>query len=394
MRKIVPAVLMLLISAMLVGTSTYAWFAMNNKVTVTGMTVKTQVGDNLQIATSSLDATTRAADSAFVNSITQEVKGILEPASSIDAKKFYYNSTNNARGDGSAISASYLPYQQYNSEEDYGTKAANTPANYVDRFSENYDIKKDNATNKTFLGLADNTVKAVPYVDYVFQIKANNVDSSPKALKLTKLNLLYNGDDDTNLGKAYRIAFLTEEFSSAFTDGSALSNAVAGTAQIYTVASAANFTSGKAVNAVDGLGDVSYINAGTAIANVGAGTHYYKIVARLWLEGEDDTCTVSTYMDLNANWELQLAFELATTTEMVTNINQKLGRDASTFTVTETGAKTVSATNYNVVTDLTYKGAQVYTTAAAGTLPEDAQLFTIAGEPEAATEVTSSFYLY
>lgn len=39
MRKMIPAVIMLLISAMLVGTSTYAWFSMNREVTVTGMQV-------------------------------------------------------------------------------------------------------------------------------------------------------------------------------------------------------------------------------------------------------------------------------------------------------------------------------------------------------------------
>ena len=35
-KKIIYAVIMLLISAMLVGTTTYAWFSMNKTVTVTG----------------------------------------------------------------------------------------------------------------------------------------------------------------------------------------------------------------------------------------------------------------------------------------------------------------------------------------------------------------------
>ncbi len=39
MKKLIPALCMLLIAAALLGTSTYAWFSMNDKVTATGMTV-------------------------------------------------------------------------------------------------------------------------------------------------------------------------------------------------------------------------------------------------------------------------------------------------------------------------------------------------------------------
>ena len=38
-KKLIPALCMLLISAVLMGTSTYAWFSMNTKVTATGMEV-------------------------------------------------------------------------------------------------------------------------------------------------------------------------------------------------------------------------------------------------------------------------------------------------------------------------------------------------------------------
>jgi len=51
MRKMIPAVIMLLISAMLVGTSTYAWFSMNRTVTVTGMQVQAKAEKSLVIST-------------------------------------------------------------------------------------------------------------------------------------------------------------------------------------------------------------------------------------------------------------------------------------------------------------------------------------------------------
>lgn len=38
-KKLIPALCMLLVSAVMLGSSTYAWFSMNNKVTATGMSV-------------------------------------------------------------------------------------------------------------------------------------------------------------------------------------------------------------------------------------------------------------------------------------------------------------------------------------------------------------------
>ena len=39
MKKLIPALCMLLIAAALLGTSTYAWFSMNSSVTAEGMTI-------------------------------------------------------------------------------------------------------------------------------------------------------------------------------------------------------------------------------------------------------------------------------------------------------------------------------------------------------------------
>ena len=57
-KKLIPAFCMLLISAVLMGTSTYAWFSMNRTVTANGMEVTAKsnasyllIGDNADIAT-------------------------------------------------------------------------------------------------------------------------------------------------------------------------------------------------------------------------------------------------------------------------------------------------------------------------------------------------------
>ena len=53
MKKLIPALAMLLIAAVMLGTSTYAWFSMNTQVTATGMTVKAATSKNLVISTDS-----------------------------------------------------------------------------------------------------------------------------------------------------------------------------------------------------------------------------------------------------------------------------------------------------------------------------------------------------
>jgi hypothetical protein len=49
-KKIIPALVMLLVSAVLLSTASYAWFSMNTTVTATGMSVTVQVPDSLQIS--------------------------------------------------------------------------------------------------------------------------------------------------------------------------------------------------------------------------------------------------------------------------------------------------------------------------------------------------------
>ena len=54
-RKLIPALCMLLVSALFVGTSTYAWFSMNKEVTATNMQV-TAKSDNIYLQIKQADA--------------------------------------------------------------------------------------------------------------------------------------------------------------------------------------------------------------------------------------------------------------------------------------------------------------------------------------------------
>ena len=52
MKKLIPALCMLLVAATLLGTSTYAWFSMNTQVTASGMSVTASAPKSLLISTS------------------------------------------------------------------------------------------------------------------------------------------------------------------------------------------------------------------------------------------------------------------------------------------------------------------------------------------------------
>ena len=86
MKKIIPSICMLLVTAVLMGTSTYAWFSMNRKVEVNGMKVTASTSANLVI-TDTAGAEFSSVDS-FKVTLTDTITE-LAPVSSKDGKQFF-----------------------------------------------------------------------------------------------------------------------------------------------------------------------------------------------------------------------------------------------------------------------------------------------------------------
>lgn len=80
-KKLIPAFCMLLISAVLMGTSTYAWFSMNTKVTASGMQVNAKSDDTYLLISSEK---TVASEIQTENKIEAKVT-IAEEASKVYA---------------------------------------------------------------------------------------------------------------------------------------------------------------------------------------------------------------------------------------------------------------------------------------------------------------------
>lgn len=88
--KLIPAIAMLLISAVLVSTSTYAWFTMNASVTATGMQVKAKVTGSLYIIEDS--GTGVPAYTSIINTsanLSNNPPVALAPTSTVNLNNWY-----------------------------------------------------------------------------------------------------------------------------------------------------------------------------------------------------------------------------------------------------------------------------------------------------------------
>lgn len=310
MRKLVAAILLLAISAGSLFGSTYAWFTMNKTVTVSGMEVRTKVGSNLLISHDTTAPTAKLADSTFTTSDTTAIKAWLEPVSTNNAAATNFWYTVSAKADGSKDSGDYLDYDAV------GLVSEAEASTFANAFSKAYGVTKSEVT--AFGATTTPNNAAVGYVDYAFQLKATNTEASSQTINLTQLDLTYNKDATTGLvmnGElAFRAAVFVESEKGSHTNDSDYFNAGGTTLNaIYKPASAAYFSNTDGVSAAGTRTAVSSLVTTTAVplATVGAGeTKYYKVVVRLWLEGEDTTCTSETFANLTDTWALDLQLEL------------------------------------------------------------------------------------
>lgn len=308
-KKLIPAVGSLMVSACMLATSTYAWFTMNKTVTVTGMEVKTTVSSNLLISHDTLSNTAKNAEDTFVTADSTTVKAWLQPVSSNTAASTNFWYTLSAKADGSKLSGDYV---DYDSTTVGGLSAAADSTNYGNKFSQDYGVLKTTVNGFVTDEGSAYRDKAVGYVDYVFQLKATNTSGASESIYLTQLDLTYDGTTDGN--KAFRAAVFANELSSTF--AADITETAANFKGIYAPASADNHTSGAGVSGANATTAITnFKNGGTStateLATITAGaTKYYKVVVRLWIEGEDTTCTSETFANLSEKWALALKLDL------------------------------------------------------------------------------------
>ena len=292
-KIIIPAMAMLLLGTAASVSGTVAWFSTSAVANVSGMTVTTQVSSNLMIASDTLESTARIVDENFGSSISTAISALLEPVSTTTGKAFFYTTDAKSTGDANAD-----VYTAYN--------AAEVPA----------------SGELTAFNTAYGTTGAVGYKDYVFQLKAVNTQASAKDIKITKLDLIYGGAKDAS--KAYRVAVFTEDLGETGSNPAGGSGTLLG---IYSPAGASNFTANSAISAANSAPTALGANYNVVdnIASVPANkTNYYKVVVRLYLEGEDTTCNNTTFASLTSSWALNLELRIdgASSNTAVSNIGK------------------------------------------------------------------------
>ena len=318
-KVIIPALGLLVLSTAASISGTVAWFSLNTKVSMSGMSVTTKVSSNLMIAASTA-GTTSAGEAAFSSSATQAVSGILEPVSTINGVNFFY--TTNGKADGDAAAEVYTAYDP------------------------------DDAGNPTAFASAYGVNGAVAYVDYVFELKAINTDTSnAKYIDLTKVDLVYTGTA-VDIQKAFRAAIFVQEGTYGGIGALTGYNALAATANtIMDVTGAANQTADTAVSSTSALSAIGIMatTSTNSIQVAANSTKYFKVTQRFYIEGEDTTCTNATFLELTDAWKI--------------NVNYTLGGNsaASITEISKFAAKSVTIGGASPATEaLYYDGTNLF----------------------------------
>ena len=175
-RIVIPALGLIAFSTAASITGTVAWFTANNSVTVTGMAVKTKVGNNLLIADDQTGAD--FTDAVFASSLEQTRQAKLEPVSTIDGLSFYYTTVSNDDGTPKASSPFYA-YSEATAQADTDAAKAAYDANFNTKYG----------SSSPTAGYAGTVLYG--YVDYTFYLKATFTSSGDKIV-MDKCNFLYN----------------------------------------------------------------------------------------------------------------------------------------------------------------------------------------------------------
>ena len=394
-KQLAAAIAMTLVATVALGSSTYAWFAINSKVTATGMNFKTQVSDNLFISPSTHNGNSGKinAENTFVTTMVSDAytNVIVEPVSTKTGQDFYYALTNNVNGDGQVKN---IEWTQYNS-----AAAATNTTDFNNAFSENYGVKKTDGT-------------AVGFVDYVYQLKA--VAGVNTTLNLTKLDLRYADTTSLNNTSFRAAVFVTEASGTGENDGtnytvsassgdanktvpSEIANWIFTSSSDGATANGVNFTTNSVANAVvTGAGTVEAMtyNSGDATFNVATGTHYYQVVVRVWLEGQDQNCNNTTFAALDdGKWGLTTEWTLGGDTSAAVNymtVIQSLKSAVNLAGATKTGTtKTINGITYAELSETGYwvnnaesftKNSRVYTIDADNQITEVTHIVTLPTE--------------
>lgn len=246
MKKIIPSICMLLVTAVLMGTSTYAWFSMNREVKATGMQVSAVTSSNLIIKGTAITFNDGAEgeDSYTLPLGDKTTFAALTPVSSATGKAFF-------TADRNALE---------NGDEALPTDASFVPQNDATASGKTYWVKKD-----VFIGVkgvnnlgALSVNASVKYID-----KSDNEAAAQDIYKALRFAIYYNTGEAVIFGGDTTAA---TQWNGAIKAGAANVEA--------------NYQSATTKNAATQITGLDTLTAKTS----------YQISIVVWLEGQDANC--------------------------------------------------------------------------------------------------------
>ena len=302
-KKLLSAVGMLTVSATMLVTSTFAWFTMNKRAKVENLSLKATVSSNLLISPDN------SSDATYDKELKKNISALLAPSSTVNGVDYFY--TLDAAADGHKAKGPddeypFLRYTETQTLDILDTYAEKDKYDPV--FNLNYNISTANPQE------ASEYKTAYGYVDYVMYLKATSTEENQKIV-MNKCNLLYKGDVLED--KAWRAAVFVQE-TSAKTQPTSLGTLVS----IIAPTGAKNHNVGLAADTISSIGTIQKESEEVVIDNTitSGNSKYYKVVVRVWMEGEDTTCTTEIYGNKTDKYTLDLEYIIDKEVNGVTTI--------------------------------------------------------------------------
>jgi hypothetical protein len=302
-KKLLSAVGMLTISATMLVTSTFAWFTMNKRAKVENLSLRATVSSNLLISPDN------SSDATYDKELKKNISALLAPSSTVNGTDYFYTLDAAADGHKAKGPDDEYPFLRYTE-----TKSLDVLDTYAEKdkydavFNLNYNISTANPQE------ASEYKTAYGYVDYVMYLKATSTEENQKIV-MNKCNLLYKGDVLED--KAWRAAVFVQE-TSAKTQPTSIGTLVS----IIAPTEAKNHNVGLAADSMSSIGTIQKESREVIIDNAitSGNSKYYKVVVRVWMEGEDTTCTTEIYGNKTDKYTLDLEYIIDKETNGVTTI--------------------------------------------------------------------------
>jgi hypothetical protein len=343
-KKLAGASAMLLLSASMLGTSTYAWFTMSKEVEVNNIKMTATVPSDLQISLGEITDGSETNSLAKSTSVLATTSGAVKaPADQVDADPFdwsntadvskYYqfgklipaSSTNGATvyytADATGVGKTYNTGATSIATTDSATAHVNT-VNTTDGWANG---TLGYATEGAYAAAAgySTTNDDGFYIDIPVWLRTSNKEATSVYVTgyISKDQSPETSDSD-DLYQAVRVAILTDAGAAnggivELNDGTAYSATQVATSLIDSAIPNAEWgTSGKVALSTAGTiaqasyGAVTVNNGTTSVATLAARTTAQygaatKIIVRVWLEGEDGNCWNA---NAGQDWNISLKF--------------------------------------------------------------------------------------